>query len=118
MCVFHEPIHSTGHERRLHGRFGDHFADEFYSKEELIAERSRLFFFAIAGIANEHTDRNTTAYIQNWIAKLEPYNRLIIHAAPNAQRAADCIIANAFEDMTETTEDTGMPSAASSPISS
>jgi len=29
------------------------------------------FLCAIAGIANEHTDRNTTAYIQNWIEKLE-----------------------------------------------
>jgi hypothetical protein len=31
----------------------------------------KFFRCAIAGIANEHTDRNTTAYIQNWISKLE-----------------------------------------------
>jgi len=50
------------------------------------------FLCAIAGIANEHTDRNTTAYIQNWIAKLEEDNRLIVRAAANAQRAVDLIL--------------------------
>ena len=48
-------------------------------------------------LMNEHTDRNTTAYIQNWISKLEEDNRLIIHAAANAQRAADCILGESFE---------------------
>jgi len=47
------------------------FGDERYSKEELVAEMGAAFLCAIAGIANEHTDRNTTAYIQNWIEKLE-----------------------------------------------
>jgi len=41
------------------------------AKEELVAEMGAAFLCAIAGIANEHTDRNTTAYIQNWIEKLE-----------------------------------------------
>ena len=57
------------------------------------------FLCAIAGIANEHTDRNTTAYIQNWIAKLEEDNRLIVHAAANAQRAVDLILGTSFEDV-------------------
>ena len=84
--LFHELVHSTGHESRLNRTFGDRFGDELYSKEELVAEMGAAFLCAIAGIANEHTDRNTTAYIQNWIAKLEEDNRLIIHAAANAQR--------------------------------
>jgi antirestriction protein ArdC len=62
------------------------------------------FLCAIAGIANEHTDRNTTAYIQNWISKLEEDNRLIVHAAANAQRAADCILGETFEEKTGTTD--------------
>jgi len=65
------------------------------------------FLCAIAGIANEHTDRNTTAYIQNWIAKLEEDNHLIVHAAANAQRAVDCILGSAFEEEKETTENVG-----------
>ena len=104
--LFHELIHSTGHESRLNRIFGDHFGDELYSKEELVAEMGAAFLCAIAGIANEHTDRNTTAYIQNWISKLEADNRLIIHAAANAQRATDCILGETFEATTNTTQPT------------
>ena len=95
--LFHELVHSTGHSSRLNRTFGDRFGDELYSKEELVAEMGAAFLCAIAGIANEHTDRNTTAYIQNWISKLEEDNRLVIHAAANAQRAADCILGESFE---------------------
>ena len=56
---------------------------------------------AIAEIANEHTDRNTTAYIQNWISKLEEDNRLIVHAAANAQKAVDSILGSTFAEETE-----------------
>jgi antirestriction protein ArdC len=65
------------------------------------------FLCAIAGIANEHTDRNTTAYIQNWIEKLEEDNRLIVHAAANAQRAVDLILGSTFEEEKETSENAG-----------
>jgi antirestriction protein ArdC len=105
--LFHELVHSTGHESRLHRIFGDRFGDEIYSKEELVAEMGAAFLCAIAGIANEHTDRNTTAYIQNWIAKLEADNRLILHAAANAQRAVDMILGSTFEEENETTENAG-----------
>ncbi len=99
--LFHELVHSTGHTSRLNRTFGDHFGDELYSKEELVAEMGAAFLCAIAGIANEHTDRNTTAYLQNWISKLEADNRLVIHAAGNAQRAADCILGEPFAEASE-----------------
>jgi antirestriction protein ArdC len=102
--LFHELVHSTGHESRLHRVFGDRFGDDLYSKEELVGEMGAAFLCAIAGIANERTDRNTTAYIQNWIAALEEDNRLIIHAASNAQRAVDLILGSTFEEEQETTE--------------
>lgn len=102
--LFHELVHSTGHSSRLNRTFGDRFGDELYSKEELVAEMGAAFLCAIAGIANEHTDRNTTAYIQNWTSKLEEDNRLVIHAAANAQRAADCILGESFEATTQSTE--------------
>jgi antirestriction protein ArdC len=105
--LFHELIHSTGHESRLNRTFGDHFGDEPYSKEELVAEMGAAFLCAIAGIANEHTDRNTTAYIQNWISKLQEDNRLIVHAAANAQKAVDCILGSALEDEAEQPITTG-----------
>ncbi|HEY2473001.1 MAG TPA: zincin-like metallopeptidase domain-containing protein [Terracidiphilus sp.] len=67
------------------------------------------FLCAITDIANEHTDRNTTAYIQNWIEKLEEDNRLIVHTAANAQRAVDCILGSTFEEESETAEEATMP---------
>ena len=80
------------------------FADELYSKEELVAEMGAAFLCAIAGIANEHTDRNTTAYIQNWISQLQDDNRLIVHAAANAQKAVDSILGTSFESEGEREE--------------
>jgi len=76
--LFHELIHSTGHETRLNRTFGERFGDELYSKEELVAEMGAAFLCAIADIANEDTERNTTAYIRNWISKLQEDNHLII----------------------------------------
>ena len=102
--LFHELVHSTGHASRLDRTFGDRFGDELYSKEELVAEMGAAFLCAIAGIANDHTDRNTTAYIQNWIEKLEKDNRFIVNAAANAQRAVDLILGSTFEEENETTE--------------
>jgi antirestriction protein ArdC len=59
------------------------------------------FLSAIAEIANAHIDRNTTAYIQNWISKLEEDNRLIVHAAANAQKAVDSILGSPFAEEAE-----------------
>lgn len=94
--LFHEMVHSTGHSSRLARTFGERFGDELYSKEELIAETGAAFLCAIAGIATQHTERNTTAYIQNWISKLEQDNRLIVQAAASAQRAVDLITGQNF----------------------
>jgi antirestriction protein ArdC len=65
--------------------------NDLYSKEELVAETGAAFLCAIAGIGNDRTDRNTTAYIQNWISRLEQDNRLIVTAAAAAQKAVDLI---------------------------
>ena len=96
--LFHELVQSTGHESRLDRTFGARYGDALYSKEELVAEMGAAFLSAIAGIDNENTHRNTTAYIQNWISKLEEDNRLIVHAAANAQRAVDSILGTSFEN--------------------
>ena len=114
--LFHELVHSTGHASRLNRTFGDRFGDELYSKEELVAEMGAAFLCAVAGIANEHTDRNTTAYIQNWIAKLEEDNRLIVHAAANAQRAVELILGSTFEQEREASENDGDAAVSGIPV--
>lgn len=73
------------------------------------------FLCAIAGIANEHTDRNTTAYLQNWIQKLEEDNRLIVQAAANAQKAVDSILGTLFEETAETNDETGEAARSGAP---
>lgn len=74
------------------------------------------FLCAIAEIANEHTDRDTTAYIQSWISKLEEDNRLIVHAAANAQRAVDLILGSRIEEENETTENAGDAAGSGIPV--
>ena len=96
--LFHELVHSTGHETRLNRTFGLSFGDDLYSREELVAETGAAFLCSIAGISNEHCDRNTTAYLQNWIKQLEGDNRLIVQAAAAAQKAVDLITGNTREE--------------------
>jgi len=112
--LFHELVHSTGHSSRLARTFGERFGDELYSKEELVAETGAAFLCAIAGIATQHTERNTTAYIQNWISKLEQDNRLIVQAAASAQRAVDLITGQSFAN----DEEDGEAGDADSPVPS
>jgi antirestriction protein ArdC len=94
--LFHELIHSTGHESRLARTFGDRFGDELYSKEELIAETGAAFLCALSGITTEHTERNTTAYLQHWISALRKDNRMIVQAPAAAQKAVDMIVGESF----------------------
>lgn len=69
--LFHELVHSTGHASRLNREFGLSFGDDLYSREELVAEMGAAFLCAIAGISNERTEKNTAAYLQNWISVLK-----------------------------------------------
>ena len=113
--LFHELVHSTGHDSRLARKFGNSFGDELYSKEELVAETGAAFLCAIAGIATKHTEQNTAAYIQNWIGKLEQDNHLIVQAVASAQRAVDLITGHSFtgqnaEEGEGSAGDTGAPS--------
>ena len=92
--LFHEMIHSTGHQSRLNRKevtepqlFGSHL----YSIEELTAEIGACYLNSIAGIINKEFD-NSVAYIQGWIAALKQDPRLIVYASGQAQRASDYIL--------------------------
>jgi antirestriction protein ArdC len=91
--LFHELVHSTGHERRLN-RPGitekAMFGSEKYSKEELVAEIGAAFLCGSAGIENK-TIENSAAYIANWLEALKNDRRLVVLAAANAQKAVDYI---------------------------
>ncbi|SFE00627.1 Antirestriction protein ArdC [Thermoanaerobacter thermohydrosulfuricus] len=93
--LFHELIHSTGHQKRLKRFTNDieqHiFGSESYSKEELIAEIGAAMLCEHVGILNS-TINNNVAYIQAWLEKLNSNEKLIIQAANEAQKAVDYIL--------------------------
>ena len=99
--LFHECIHSTGHQDRLNRKsiagvnfFGSHD----YSKEELIAELGASFLCAETGISNAATEQNSVAYLSNWLKALKGDSRLILDAAAAAQKAVDHILGKSFNE--------------------
>jgi antirestriction protein ArdC len=91
--AFHELSHATGHSSRV-GRKGilepSYFGSHEYSKEELVAEMGAAFLCGHVGI--ERTIQNSAAYIQGWLRSLKNDKTLLIHAAAQAQKAADYIL--------------------------
>ena len=93
--LFHEMIHSTGHETRLN-RTGiselDKKAKNEYSKEELIAEMGAAFLCATTGIDYDAVTENSAAYINGWLKVLKADKRFIFQSAAAAQKAANYIL--------------------------
>lgn len=95
---FHELTHSTRHSSRLNRTYRNEapdaprpFGSTDYSREELVAELGAAFLCASCGI--ENTVEQSAAYIQGWMAAIAEDEKLIVHAAAAAQRAADFILA-------------------------
>jgi len=92
--LFHEMIHSTGHQTRLnrkeivnYSRFGS----EDYSIEELTAEIGACYLMSHAGLPSANFE-NSASYIQGWLKKLKSDRKFIVYAAGQAQKAADFIL--------------------------
>lgn len=91
--LFHELVHSTGHESRLKRETITEMAEfgsEIYSKEELVAEMGTCYLQSVTGITSEF--ENGAAYLQGWLNKLKGDKRFIFQASREAQRAADYIL--------------------------
>ena len=86
-------VHSTGHKSRLNRLELAQYHDSksVRSKEELTAEIGAAALMNDAGIETDKTLKNSTAYIQSWIAVLKNDNNMIIQAASRAQKAVDYI---------------------------
>ncbi|WP_224982700.1 ArdC family protein [Geomonas agri] len=102
--LFHELSHSTGHSSRL-GRKGilepSYFGSHEYSKEELVAQIGASFLSGHAGIEHR-TIENSAAYIAGWLKALKNDKTLLVHAAAQAQKAADYILnVSHQEDLTD-----------------
>jgi len=84
--VFHELVHSTGHEKRLNRSTlmeSAGFGSNPYCKEELIAEMGAAFLCGEAEIA-ERTINNSAAYLKGWLEQLRHDKMLIVQAAAQA----------------------------------
>ncbi len=92
--LLHEMTHSTGHPKRLARETiteAAPFGSATYSKEELCAEMGSAFLCAEAGISPVVIE-NQAAYLAGWLGKLRDDRKLPIHAAAQAQHAADYIL--------------------------
>lgn len=88
--LFHEAIHSTGHESRLGRDMTGHFGTKKYGREELVAEMGAAMLCAYAGIEDATID-NSAAYLQSWLKTIKADKRLLITAAGQADRAVNYI---------------------------
>ncbi len=93
--MYHELIHSTGHDSRLSRDLTGGFGRDKYSKEELIAELGSAFLAAKAGI-NQDIE-NKAAYLNSWLGHLKNDKKLIISASQAAQKATDRILGISFQ---------------------
>jgi len=94
--LFHELVHSTGHESRLNRLEPALFGSDPYAKEELVAELGAAMLAGLAGLG-EAGGEQSAAYIGGWLRKLRDDRKLVVQAAAAAQRAADRIVGETFE---------------------
>lgn len=92
--LFHELVHSTGHNERLSRRElleqkGPRTRD--YAIEELTAEMGASYLKSYTGIPHQNFEDNI-AYMQYWLEKLQRDKTFIVHASGQAQRAVDYIL--------------------------
>lgn len=90
--VFHEIIHSTGHESRLNRLEPSFFGDHSYSKEELVAEIGASMLLCLFNLENNDTINNSNNYLLGWLSKIEKDPTLIVYAAQRSQKACDYLL--------------------------
>jgi antirestriction protein ArdC len=97
--LFHELVHSTGHEKRLKRQSimeRNGFGTDPYCKEELVAELGSAFLCGHSGIVDRTID-NSAAYLKGWLTRLKTDGTFIVYAAAQAQKAADFILGRTME---------------------
>jgi len=96
--LFHEMIHSTGHETRLK-REGivdfTYFGADRYAFEELIAESGAMMLSGISGICTDCGDdeTNSQAYINGWVKRVKMEDsKAIVSALTKSAKAVDYVL--------------------------
>jgi len=99
---FHEMGHATGAPSRLNRKIQNTYGDSSYAREELVAEMTSAFLCAKCGIDNAVIE-NQAAYLEGWMRALKKDSKLIVTAAGQGQRAANCILGVTYEPTVEKT---------------
>jgi len=113
--LFHELGHSTGHESRLSREGvveGHRFGDEFYSREELIAEMTAAMSCAYLGLDQSSTVPNSAAYLGHWVSKIREDPSILMKSAAGAQKACDAIGLSAVRELAVSEEVEATPEVA------
>lgn len=110
--IFHEMIHSTGHEKRLKRAGFDttyhRFGSKGYAFEELVAEFGAAMLASYCGVDTSLQDGQNAAYINSWLKVIKDDPTICYKAASKAQAAVDFILKAAGFDafgQAETTEE-------------
>lgn len=109
--LFHELGHATGAEHRLARKLVTAKGLEDYSREELIAEMTSAFLCAHCGIDNS-TIGQQAAYLAGWLKALQDDPKMVIHAAAQAQKAANLILGVTPTRIEDTARETLAPALA------
>ena len=96
--LFHEMVHSTGHDSRLN-REGVATANMLnktkndYAFEELIAESGAMVLSGIAGIETKDESKQSQAYVNGWVKAVEKADeKAIVSALTQSAKATDYIL--------------------------
>jgi antirestriction protein ArdC len=89
--LFHEHVHWSGSEKRLHRDLTGRFGTSAYAMEELIAELGAAFLCADLGITVEPR-ADHAAYVANWLQVLREQPTAIFTAAGKATTACQYLM--------------------------
>lgn len=100
--LFHELVHSTGHENRLkRNTFGYGTDEKARAREELVAEIGASVLCKYVGVDSDGQFQNNVAYIERWKSFLEEEKGAFIYAACRAQKAVEFIIGKSSNSIEE-----------------
>ena len=104
--VFHELGHSTGHPSRENriDVMDIKFGKEPYAREELVAEFTAAILNNWTGTADDKSDKNSAAYLQNWSKAIKDDPKMFTYAAYKADAAARRILGRENRPVVESTE--------------
>lgn len=90
--VFHEIVHSTGHQKRLDRSKPEDFLDRTYCEEELVAELGAMYLMAICCYNSGNNFEQSASYIKHYKANTNTTDEQLLEIAQKAMDAVDYIL--------------------------